>query len=144
MRRLRNDRGHLRPPVTRQPLLLAAPAVRRLALQRRNSPAAHVGEPRAVRSADGAPVRDIAFAAAWIVFSFACLILLAIAAVFLYVTWPVCWLGEAACWLSSRIGNQTEAGELRTTLDQHYTARRSLMEACAGLAHDIAHPFSGN
>lgn len=73
-----------------------------------------------------------------------CLFVLALAAIFMSVTAPVAWLGEAMAWTGLRLGIADEMRDLRESLDSFYASRERLNEACVGLAHNIAHPFDEN
>ena len=70
-----------------------------------------------------------------------CLLILAMAAIFMTVTAPVAWLGEAVVWAGQRFGIADEVRDLRESLDSFYASRGRLNDACVGLARNIVHPF---
>lgn len=86
-------------------------------------------------------MQDIASIIAMALLTLFCLLVLAVAAIFMAVTAPVTWVGEALVWIGLRFGIADKVRDLRDSLDNFYLSRERLNEACVGLAHNIAHPF---
>lgn len=86
-------------------------------------------------------MQDVVSIIAMALLTIFCLFVLALAAIFMTVTAPVAWLGEALVWIGSRLGIADEVRDLRESLDSFYASRGRLNEACVGLAHNIARPF---
>lgn len=86
-------------------------------------------------------MQNIASIIAMALLTLFCLIVLAMAAIFMAITAPVTWLGEALVWIGLHLGIADQVRDLRGSLDRFYVSRERLNEACVGLAHNIAHPF---
>jgi hypothetical protein len=87
-------------------------------------------------------MNDIISIIAMALITLCCLFVLALAAIFMTVTAPVAWLGEACVWIGLCLGIADEVRNLRESLDSFYASRERLNEACVGLAHNIAYPFN--
>lgn len=86
-------------------------------------------------------MQDIASIIVMVLVTLCCLLVLAMAAIFMAITAPVTWPGEALVWIGLHLGIADEVRDLRGSLDRFYASREQLNDACVGLAHNIAHPF---
>lgn len=86
-------------------------------------------------------MQDIASIIAMALVTLCCLLVLAMAAIFMTITAPVAWLGEALVWAFRHPVFADQVRDLQGSLDRFYVSRERLNEACVGLAYDIARPF---